>query len=130
MGKKILIVDDDVDFQETVRLTLESEGFDVVSASDGKQGLEVARREKPDLIILDVMMSWVLDGLGMGAQLEQDPELKKIPVIMVSAIASTEHAGEFPTDQPLPADEFISKPVKGADLLARVKKRLSGRVSA
>lgn len=127
MQGKILVVDDDIDFVESTRAALESEGYQVVTASDSQQGMAVVREEKPDLVVLDVMMSWVLDGLRMSAELKEDPELKRIPVIMVSSIASTEHAAAFPTDQPLHVDEFISKPVRAAELSARVKALLESR---
>ena len=128
MMSKILVVDDDIDFQESTRAALEAEGFEVVAASDSKQGLEVAKAEQPDLIILDVMMSWVLDGLRMSLELQQDPKLSRIPVIMVSSIANTEYAGAFPTDQPLHVDVFLSKPVRSAELVQQVKKVLASRV--
>ena len=127
---EILVVDDDIDFVESTRAALESEGYQVVAASDSQQGMAVVRQEKPDLVVLDVMMSWVLDGLRMSAELNADPEFKRIPVIMVSSIASTEYAASFPTDQPLHVDEFISKPVRSADLLARVKTLLANRVTS
>ncbi|MCL4466238.1 MAG: response regulator [Chloroflexi bacterium] len=130
MSGKILVVDDDVDFIETTRAALEAEGYTVLAASDSNQGLQVARAERPNLVILDVMMSWALDGLRMSADLHEDPALAKVPVIMVSSIASTEYAGTFPTDQPLHVDEFISKPMKSAELAARVKNLLAGRLGA
>ncbi|MHB1004335.1 MAG: response regulator [Chloroflexota bacterium] len=129
MQGKILIVDDDVDFQEATRAALEAEGYEVVAASDSKQGMEVVRHQRPDLVILDVMMSWVLDGVGMSNDLDRDPDLRRIPVIMVSSIASTEYAAEFPTDQPLHVDDFMSKPLKSAELVGKVKQILAGRVA-
>ncbi|MHB9092690.1 MAG: response regulator, partial [Chloroflexota bacterium] len=94
-----------------------------------KQGMEVVRHQRPDLVILDVMMSWVLDGVGMSNDLDRDPDLRRIPVIMVSSIASTEYAAEFPTDQPLHVDDFMSKPLKSAELVGKVKQILAGRVA-
>lgn len=130
MSGRILIVDDDVDFIESTRAALEAEGYTVLAASDSNQGMQVAREQKPNLIILDVMMSWVLDGVSMSSSLHADPELAKVPVIMVSSIASTEYAGSFPTDEPLHVDQFISKPIRAAELAAQVKKLLQKRGEA
>jgi DNA-binding response OmpR family regulator len=127
MPGKILVVDDDVDYVETVRAALEAEGYTVLAASDSNQGLQVARAERPDLVILDVMMSWALDGLRMSADLHEDPALARVPIIMVSSIANTEYAGTFPTDQPLHVDEFLSKPIKSVELVGRVKSLLAKR---
>lgn len=130
MSARILIVDDDVDFVESTRAALEAEGYTVLAASDSHQGMQVAREQRPNLIILDVMMSWVLDGVGMSSSLHSDPELAKVPVIMVSSIASTEYAGAFPTDEPLHVDQFVSKPVKAAELAAQVRRLLQSRGGA
>ncbi len=130
MSSKILLVDDDIDFVESTRAALEAEGYQVATASDSKQGMEAVRAVKPDVVILDVMMSWILDGLRMSLELQADPELKRIPVIMVSSIANTEYAGAFPTDQALHVDAFLSKPVRGAELAACIKKVLASRAGA
>ncbi len=129
MSGKILLVDDDIDFVESTRAALEAEGYQVVAASDSTQGMAAVRAAKPDLVILDVMMSWVLDGLRMSAELQADPELQRIPVIMVSSIANTEYAAAFPTDQALHVDDFLSKPVRAADLVTRIKRVLAGQAS-
>ena len=91
MGK-ILVVDDDLEFVEITRMILESNGYEVSSASDGKQGLEAMRQDRPDLVVLDVMMSSVLDGLSVCHQMRTESDLKDIPVIMVSSIISSPHA--------------------------------------
>ncbi len=119
-ARKILIVDDDPDFTFATSAVLRSAGYSVSSATDGEKGLGLARAEKPDLIILDVMMTYLLEGLSVGAQLQADPDLAKIPVLMLSAIARTEHVGSFPTDQSLPAQYFLTKPVPAAKLLETV----------
>jgi len=75
---KILVVDDDPDFVEATRIVLESTGYKVVAAADGDEGMEQVRSEQPDLIILDVIMSTILDGLHMSQQLRDDAEHRRI----------------------------------------------------
>lgn len=83
---KILLVDDDEDFVEATKLVLESKPYEVIVAQDGDEGLAKARKEKPDLIILDVIMP-VKDGFSAAEQLKKDTELQKIPVIMLTSFA-------------------------------------------
>jgi len=123
---KILVVDDDPDFVEITRLTLEGAGHQVVTARDGKQALEVARRELPQIMLLDIMMSTVLDGLNVTHQLRDEPTLQKMKVIMVTSIMDTSHAGVFPTDEYLPIDGWLAKPVGREALLATVSEFSSG----
>lgn len=119
--KKILIVDDDPDFVETTRLILESAGYQVVSAADGDEGLKMVAQEKPDLVILDIIMKTVLDGLHMSRQMAEDPEKRQIPILMVTSIANTDYAALFPTDEYIHINGFISKPISPQDLLARTE---------
>ncbi len=121
---KILVVDDDPDFVEITRLILESSNYEVISASDGSEGLDVARREKPDLVILDVMMSSILDGLNMSWKMQEDKYLKDIPILMVTSIAHTDYAALFPMDQYIHIDGFISKPVSPDKLLSTIRRML------
>ena len=120
---KILVVDDDPDFVEVMRLILENE-YQVNTAANGKQALQRMREEKPDLVLLDVMMSYVLDGLDVTEAMSRDPDLQYIPIIMVSSLPSTRYADMFPTDRYVTIDDWISKPVNPDDLLARVSKAL------
>jgi CheY-like chemotaxis protein len=73
------------------------------------------------------MMSYVLDGLNLTRQMRDDPDLRDIPVIMISAIVSREEAGVFPTDEYLAVDAFLTKPVDPADLLNQVAKLIKSR---
>jgi len=118
----ILVVDDDPDFVEITRTVLEKEGFEVISAPNGSQGLARARREHPDLVILDVMMSSVLDGVNASQVMRDDPELNPIPLIMASSIAQSEHADQFPTDEYMHVDAWLAKPVQPQELLKQVNK--------
>jgi CheY-like chemotaxis protein len=122
---KILIVDDDPDFVEATRIVLEKHQYETISASNGDEGMQVIRQEKPDLIILDVIMSSILDGLNVSQQLQEDPECKDIPIVMVTSIANTDYAALFPTDEYVHISAFMTKPISPDQLLAQVKKQLS-----
>jgi len=117
---KILVVDDDPDFVEAMRLTLEPNGYTVVSAASGDEGLARVASESPDLVILDVIMSSVLDGLQMSRRMQETPAHRRIPILMVTSIANTDYAALFPTDEYISIDGFLSKPVAPAVLLERV----------
>ena len=117
---KILIVDDDPDFVEYTRIVLDSQGYQVQTAATAEVALRMMRADRPDVVLLDVMMSYVLDGLNIARQMRDDPELRDVPVIMISAIVSRQEAGLFPTDEYLYLDAFMSKPVDPADLLRQV----------
>jgi CheY-like chemotaxis protein len=121
---KILIVDDDPDFCEATRLVLEKEGHQVICAASGNEGLERVKQDKPDLVILDVIMSTVLDGLATSQRMHDDDQLRHVPVIMVTSIASTSYAELFPTDEYVPVNAFLSKPVKPAELIRQVNRAL------
>ena len=86
MAKKVLIVDDELDVRTFVKTLLETSGYKPLSAVDGKEGMAVARKHKPSVVILDVMMPNE-SGIGMYRELKTDPELKNIPVIMLSALS-------------------------------------------
>ena len=122
---RILIADDDPDFVQIMRTILESEGYEVASAKDGDGALQAMRQGGVDLVLLDVMMASVLDGVGVAHEMQGDPALKDIPIIMVSSIVSTPHASMFPTDEYVPMDAWITKPVQPDDLLQKISKLLS-----
>ncbi|MCR4405380.1 MAG: response regulator [Anaerolineae bacterium] len=119
---KILVVDDDPDFVESTRLMLEPHGYEVISAANGDEGLLKVEKEKPDLVILDVIMSTVLDGLSMSQQMRDVPEYKKVPILMVTSIANTDYAALFPTDEYINIHGFLTKPITSEQLLSHVKK--------
>jgi len=123
--KTILVVDDDPDFVEATRLVLEKAGYGVISAADGDAGLKMAREVKPDLVILDVIMKTVLDGLHMSRQMADDPVQRQTPILMVTSIANSDYAALFPTDEYIHIDDFVSKPIAPDDLLRRVGALLS-----
>ena len=122
---KILLVDDDVDFVEATKVVLESKPYEVVVAYEGDEGLRKAREEKPDLIILDVIMP-VRNGFTAAEQLKRDSELSKIPVIMLTAYAEMGGETSVPVTSglTLEAEDYIDKPVTPEELLRRVEKQL------
>jgi CheY-like chemotaxis protein len=121
---KILVVDDDRDFIKITRVILESQQHQVITAANGEEGLRVMRQEKPDLVILDIMMSYILDGLDVRRQMAADPGLKNIPVIMATSLTGERVRGSIPSDEYVPASEWLHKPIDPDQLLALVKKAL------
>jgi len=123
---KILIVDDDPDFVETTRLVLESKPYEVITAQDGNEGIAKAKQEKPDLIILDIIMP-VKDGFNAAEELKKDAELSKIPVIMLTSFAENVGSTTLSRSQGLALDteDYVDKPVEPDDLLKRVEKLLN-----
>jgi len=124
---KILIVDDDPDFVEIVRTILTSEGYEIRTAANGDQGIKTMKKEKPDLVLLDIMMSYVLDGLDVSQRIAKDPELKGIPVLMVTSLTATQEAGMFPTDEDVPIDGWVTKPVNAAALKKQIADLLASK---
>ena len=108
-------------------MVLESAGHSVISAADGDKGLDKVRQENPDLVILDVIMKTVLDGLYMSQQMAGNPAQAGIPILMVTSIANSDYAALFPTDEYIHIDEFVTKPIAPKDLLKRVARLLAKR---
>ena len=122
MAKKVLIIDDDADFVESVENLLEARGYEVVSASNGKEGIEVARKEKPNLIILDVMMTTKAEGFNVARKLNEIEEVKGTPVVLVTGVLREINLpfGFEPDPTWLPVKEVLEKPVKPDTLLKAV----------
>lgn len=122
---KVLVVDDDPDFVKVTTKVLETAGHEVVSAANGAKALKSMRQDMPDVVLLDIMMSYILDGLDVSREMAEDPVLKDVPVIMVTSLTGVKESGMFPTDEYSPVDEWLSKPVEPDVLLARVDSALS-----
>jgi CheY-like chemotaxis protein len=129
MAKRVLVVDDEMDIRVFMTTLLETSGFKPITAEDGKQGLEMARKHKPSLVIMDVMMPQE-SGIYLYRELKKDPALKDIPVIMVSALArktfmhsqsvlDAYEGGQIPE----PA-AYIEKPPEADELLETIQKIL------
>jgi Lrp/AsnC family transcriptional regulator for asnA, asnC and gidA len=119
---RVLVVDDDPDFVEIVRLALTAEGLEVSAASSGEDALASMRVSKPELVILDVMMQGILDGLRTVTEIRADSDLRMMPILMVSSITGSEFAKLFPGEESLPVDNFFAKPVEISQLVAEVKR--------
>jgi CheY-like chemotaxis protein len=124
---KIMIVDDDSDFVFSTKTVLERLGYVVTSASSGSHGKAMLGRDKPDLVILDVIMSSVLDGLNMSRYMREEPAFRDIPIIMVTSIANSDYSTLFPSDESIEIDAFLTKPIKPADLKGKVEELLAKR---
>jgi CheY-like chemotaxis protein len=125
---KILIVDDDQDLTNAMKIVLESEQFTVLSAASRTEGMEKIRNEKPDLIILDVMMNTWSDGFEMSRELKQDPLFKNIPILILTAVkekSGIDFKSTAGDPEWLPVDGFLNKPAEPQVLLAEVKRILS-----
>jgi CheY-like chemotaxis protein len=123
----ILIVDDDVDFAAAARAVLEGLGYRVVSAEAAEGGLEIARKEKPGLILLDLMMEEVDSGVRLAHQLRRDPDTSGIPIVILTGVRMAtgfEFAPVTPQDYEwIRADAWVEKPVRPrqlAELAARL----------
>ena len=122
---KILLVDDDEDFVEATRLVLESKPYEVITAYNGDEGLAKARQERPDLIILDIIMP-VKDGFNAAEQLKKAPELRDIPVLMLTSFSERVGETSLSISQGLTLDteDYVDKPVSPEQLLKRVERLL------
>jgi DNA-binding response OmpR family regulator len=118
--KKILIVDDEVDLVETLRFPLEMEGFNVIVSYDGEDALNQARKESPDLILLDLMLP-KLDGYKVCRLLKFDERYKHIPILMLTA--KTQEKDKI-LGKETGADEYITKPFEISELLEKIKSYL------
>ena len=123
---RILIVDDDEDFVESTKTILESKPYDVIVAREGNEGIQKARDEKPDLIILDVIMP-VKDGFTAAEQIKDDPELRHIPVLMLTGFSSKRQDSAISVrgGYTLEAEDYIEKPIAPDELLAKVQRYLT-----
>lgn len=123
--KKILLIDDDIDFVESTRMVLEGKPYKVIVASNGDEGLRKAKEEKPDLILLDIIMP-VKDGFGAAEQLKKTTDLSKIPLIMLTSYSSRRQGTSIPVSRgyELEADDYVEKPVNPEQLLKIVEKNL------
>jgi two-component system alkaline phosphatase synthesis response regulator PhoP len=126
MAKRILIVDDDPDLVEAISMILKSKHYEVIVAYGGVEGLEKTKTEKPDLIVLDVMMP-DKDGYTVCKELKADPVLCEIPVLLLTAVVShistTRYSHQMGMETE--ADDYMDKPVEPVELAKRVEALLS-----
>lgn len=128
---KILVIDDDPDLVEVIRLTLEASDYQVFSAASGAEGLEQVKEVEPDLIILDVMMDYTTEGFQVSLALRSpDPAseyaaFSQIPILMLTAIHTTTPLRFTPEKDYLPVDAFIEKPLDPGDMVAKIEEMLA-----
>lgn len=123
---RILLIDDDADFLELARMVLTSRPYEVIAATNGDEGLQKVASEKPDLIVLDVIMP-LKDGFTVCEQLKHNPDTACIPVIMLTGFREKVTGVSLSVGQglTLEADDYVEKPLNSAELLERVAHQLS-----
>lgn len=126
MAKKVLMIDDDPEFVEAITNILDAKGYDVVSAGDGKDGVAKAKQEKPDIILLDVMMTTKSEGFDVARELSKDANLKGTPVVMLTGVRKEMNLpfGFEPDADWLPVKAFLEKPVKPETLLRTIEENI------
>jgi CheY-like chemotaxis protein len=124
---KILVIEDDPDMVTAIRMPLEANGYEVLAASTGEEGLQKVREVEPDLVILDVMLETTTAGFQVSLQLRSpDPEseyaaYRHIPILMLTAIHTTTSLRFGPDEAYLPVDDFVDKPIDPDVLLEKVR---------
>ena len=127
---RILIIEDDPDMAEAIRMPLESNGYEVVHAPTGEEGLQKVKEIEPDLIILDVMMETTTAGFQVSLQLRSpDPAseyaaYRNVPIMMLTAIHTTTSLRFGPDEGYLPVDDFVEKPIDPDELLEKAAKMI------
>ena len=130
----ILIIEDDTDLIEAMKITLEAENYRILSATDPEEGINAAKKEKPDLVILDVMFGEedIIKGFDYAVKMKQDKALAPIPILMLTAVNVRHPTFHFSPDSDgeyLPVDEFIDKPAQPEELVEMVKKLMQMKIS-
>lgn len=128
----ILLIDDDSDMHVAVEMMLVPEGYRLTCQRTGSEGLESMRRERPDLVLLDIMLAHPAEGLQVACQMRQDPRLKDIPIIFISAMGEmmgSERAREV-CPVALAADMFLEKPLDAATVREAVRWVLEQKTQA
>ncbi len=126
MAYRVLVVDDDPDFTEAVTNVLDAKGYDVDSAPNGKIGIAKAKEQKPDIILLDVMMTTKSEGFDVAREIHKDEKLKDVPVIIISGVRKEMNLafGFEPEETWLPVKGVLEKPVKPEVLLKTVEENI------
>jgi len=125
--QKILIVEDDADYREAVSFFLQEHNYTVLQAQDGDEGLRLAMVERPDLIIMDVMMGERTEGFFTVQEMRRREELKEVPVFILSALYSRIPGFRIaPQGSWTAHDEFFAKPVDMTVLLEKIRQRIGG----
>ncbi|UCE81641.1 MAG: response regulator [Deltaproteobacteria bacterium] len=121
MGEKVLVVDDELEIRDLLREVLKQEGYEVLLASAGEEAIELAKRETPHVILLDVRMPGI-DGVEVCKRLKTEPKTQYIPIIMITGYDENKIAAIE-----VGADDFVNKPIDLVELVVRVKSILRTR---
>jgi two-component system, OmpR family, alkaline phosphatase synthesis response regulator PhoP len=128
MPEKILIIDDDVDIVEAEKVLLENSGYEVISAFDGQEGYCKIRDQRPDLVVLDVIMASPTEGFELTRQLKMDRDLSSIPIVMVTSVRRDDQTGRPLVEEVLEHIEaYIEKPIRPEQFLETIKRVLARR---
>lgn len=133
-AKTVLLVDDDVDLLDIYRITLEGEGFDVLTAENSDEAMRIATTTPVDVAVLDVMMRTPTEGFLLARALRQDERTSRIPLLMLTSVNAENEAQGYHQrfsdrdrdDQWLPVDRFVDKPIKPEDLVTTVRTLCGG----
>ncbi|MBP8304631.1 MAG: response regulator [Phycisphaerae bacterium] len=126
MAKKVLIIDDDVEYVEAITNLLDAKGYEVKSANNGTDGVAKAKAERPDLILLDVMMTTKSEGFNVARALHADETLRVTPVVMITGVRREMNLpfGFEPDGDWLPVKAVLEKPVKPEVLLKTIQDQI------
>ena len=125
--KKVLIIDDEPEFVEVTRMRLVASGYDVVTATGGRDGLRQAKASHPALILLDLMMP-DMDGGDVGQALQADPGLRTIPIVYITALIGRKEAAR--RNETAPGEVFLTKTASPVEMLAVIAKALATKKHA
>lgn len=118
---RVLLVDDDPDFLEISRLVLIHHDIEVLTATTREQAISLLQREHPDIILLDVMMTYTLDGLDMVTQIRRLPEFRDTPILVISSLSQSQVTEMFPVSSLQPIQGWLVKPIRLEELAQRVR---------
>ncbi len=123
---KVLVVDDDADFRQVCRMVLEPAGFEVSEAGGPEEGLQMVQSERPDLLILDVLMPSDYEGFDLAVKIRQDLEMRDLPILLLTAVHEVKQVPYrfAPNETWLPVDIFLDKPASPKTLLQKVREAL------
>jgi len=126
MAKKVLVIDDDHEFVEAMVNVLDAKGYEVDSAPNGKIGIAKAKERKPDIILLDVMMTTKSEGFDVARELNKDKKLKDVPIIMITGVRKEMSLpfGFEPDENWLPVKGVLEKPVRPDVLLRTIEENI------
>jgi CheY-like chemotaxis protein len=130
MANKVLVIDDDNEFADAMTNVLEAKGYVVDHAMNGKVGIAKAKEQKPDIILLDVMMTTKSEGLDVAREMHKDEKLKSVPIILITGVRKEMSLpfGFEPDDTWLPVKGILEKPVRPDVLLKTIEENIKSDV--